>query len=85
MARTDGDRRRTWTISFAEAERRAIAEKAKIKATGHGFRSSFKDWAHHEGVGEILSEFALALRGYVGGLTDLVGRDNIVRRKESHS
>ena len=34
--------------------------KADINATGHGFRSSFKDWARHEGVDEILSEFALA-------------------------
>ena len=25
-----------------------------------GFRSSFKDWARHEGVDELLSEFALA-------------------------
>ena len=34
--------------------------KAQINGTGHGFRSSFKDWARHEGVDEILSEFALA-------------------------
>ena len=34
--------------------------RAEINATGHGFRSSFKDWARHEGVEEILSEFALA-------------------------
>ena len=34
--------------------------KAEINATGHGFRSSFKDWARHEGVDELLSEFALA-------------------------
>ena len=34
--------------------------KAEVNATGHGFRSSFKDWARHDGVGEILSEFALA-------------------------
>ena len=34
--------------------------KADINATGHGFRSSFKDWARHEGVDELLSEFALA-------------------------
>ena len=35
-------------------------KKADVKATGHGFRSSFKDWARHEGVDELLSEFALA-------------------------
>ena len=34
--------------------------KAEINATGYGFRSSFKDWARHEGVDELLSEFALA-------------------------
>ena len=33
---------------------------ADINATGHGFRSSFNDWARHEGVDELLSEFALA-------------------------
>ena len=41
--------------SAADALRRA-----QINGTGHGFRSSFKDWARHEGVDEILSEFALA-------------------------
>ena len=35
-------------------------KKADINATGHGFRSSFKDWARHQGVEELLSEFALA-------------------------
>ena len=34
--------------------------KAEINATAHGFRSSFMDWARHEGVDELLSEFALA-------------------------
>ena len=29
-------------------------------ASGHGFRSSFRDWARHHGVDETLSEFALA-------------------------
>ena len=33
---------------------------ADINASGHGFRSSFEDWARHEGVDELLSEFALA-------------------------
>ena len=32
----------------------------KASPTGNGFRSSFKDWARHEGVDELLSEFALA-------------------------
>ena len=33
---------------------------AGIGASGHGFRSSFKDWAREHGVDETLSEFALA-------------------------
>ena len=33
---------------------------SEIAASGRGFRSSFKDWAHHEGVDELPSEFALA-------------------------
>ena len=33
---------------------------AGIAASGHGFRSSFKDWAREHDVDEILSEFALA-------------------------
>ena len=31
-----------------------------IATSGHGFRSSFKDWARHHHVDELLSEFALA-------------------------
>ena len=31
-----------------------------VAASGHGFRSSFKDWARHHDVDEVLSEFALA-------------------------
>ena len=34
--------------------------QAGMAASGHGFRSRFKDWARHEGVDELLSEFALA-------------------------
>ena len=34
--------------------------RAGAGGTPHGFRSSFKDWARHEGVDELLSEFALA-------------------------
>ena len=33
---------------------------AGIAASGHGFRSSFKDWARLHDVDELLSEFALA-------------------------
>ena len=31
-----------------------------IAASGHGFRSSFKDWARDHDVDELLSEFVLA-------------------------
>ena len=34
--------------------------RAEVGATAHGFRSSFKDWARHDGVDELLSEFVLA-------------------------
>jgi len=34
--------------------------RAAVGATAHGFRSSFKDWARHGGVDELLSELALA-------------------------
>ena len=34
--------------------------QAGIPASGHGFRSSFKDWARQHDVDELLSEFALA-------------------------
>ena len=33
---------------------------AGIAASGHGFRSSFKDWAREHDVDELLTEFALA-------------------------
>ena len=33
---------------------------SEIVALGHGFRSSFKDWARQHDVDELLSEFALA-------------------------
>ena len=34
--------------------------QAGVAASGHGFRSSFKDWARQHDVDEVLSEFALA-------------------------
>ena len=34
--------------------------KARVAASGHGFRSTFKNWAREHGVDELLSEFALA-------------------------
>ena len=33
---------------------------SRVAALGHGFRSSFEDWARHHDVDELLSEFALA-------------------------
>ena len=53
--------------------------KAEIRATAHGFRSSFKDWARHEGVDELLSEFALA---HVEAKTVAAyGRDSLVEKR----
>ena len=34
--------------------------KARVAASGHGFRSTFKNWAREHGVDELLSEFSLA-------------------------
>ena len=34
--------------------------QAGTAASGHGFRSSLKDWARQHDVDELLSEFALA-------------------------
>ena len=36
-----------------------VLRTAGIAASGHGFRSSFKDWARQHDVDELLSEFAL--------------------------
>ena len=36
------------------------AKECRDRASGHGFRSSFKDWARQHDVDELLSEFALA-------------------------
>ena len=33
--------------------------RAQVGATAHGFRSTFKDWARHEGVDDLPSEFDL--------------------------
>ena len=32
---------------------------ARIVASGHGFRSSFRDWVRQHDMDELLSEFAL--------------------------
>ena len=43
------------TAAFSQALRRA-----KIDATPHGFRSSFKDWARNHGIEHQISELCLA-------------------------
>jgi len=49
---------------------------ARIGTSAHGFRSSFKDWARHQGVDELHSEFALA---HVEAKTVAAyGRDDLV-------
>ena len=63
-----GEKLGTTTVAYA-------LRAADIDATGHGFRSSFKDWALPRGVDELLSEFALA---HVEGSKTVraYGRDN---------
>ena len=66
-----------------QLSRTAVAgalRRAQVNATGHGFRSSFKDWARHEGVDEILSEFALA---HVEGSQTVAAyaRDDLLERR----
>ncbi len=53
---------------------------AGIAASGHGFRSSFKDWARQHEVDELLSEFALA---HVEGSATVAAyaRDDLLERR----
>ena len=55
---------------------------AGIAASGHGFRSSFKDWAREHDVEELLSEFALA---HVEGSATVVAyaRDDLLEKRRS--
>ena len=39
---------------------KVMTQALRSAASGHGFGSSFKDWAGQHGVDETLSEFALA-------------------------
>ncbi len=54
--------------------------QAGVAASGHGFRSSFKDWARQHGVEETLSEFALA---HVEGSATVAAyaRDDLLERR----
>ena len=53
---------------------------AGIAASGHGFRSSFKDWAREHDVDEVLLEFALA---HVEGSATVVAdaRDDLLEKR----
>lgn len=53
---------------------------AGISASGHGFRSSFKDWARQHDVDELLSEFAL---GHVEGSATVAAyaRDDLLEKR----
>ena len=67
----------------AETGKSTVAKalaRADVGATAHGFRSSFKDWARHEGVDELLSEFALA---HVEGSRTVAAyaRDDLLERR----
>ena len=54
--------------------------QAGVAASGHGFRSSFKDWARQHDVDEVLSEFALA---HVEGSATVAAyaRDDLLERR----
>ncbi len=54
--------------------------QAGIAASGHGFQSSFKDWARQNDVDELLSEFALA---HVEGWTTVAvyARDDLLEKR----
>ena len=55
---------------------------AGIAASGHGFRSSFKDWAREHDVDELLSEFALA---HVEGSATVAtyARDDLLEKRRA--
>ena len=55
--------------------------QARIAASGHGFRSSFKDWARQHDVDELLSEFALA---HVEGSATVAAyaRDDLLEKRQ---
>ncbi len=55
---------------------------AGIAASGHGFRSSFKDWAREHDVEELLSEFALA---HVEGSATVAAyaRDDLLEKRRA--
>ena len=54
--------------------------QAGTAASGHGFRSSFNDWARQHDVDELLSEFALA---HVEGSATVTAyaRDDLVEKR----
>ena len=53
---------------------------ARVKSSGHGFRSSFKDWAREHDVPELLSEFSLA---HVEGSSTVAAyaRDDLLEKR----
>ena len=57
----------------------AVASADVKRVLRHGFRSSFKDWARHQGVDELLSEFALAQ--VEAKTVAAYGRDSLVEKR----
>ena len=47
-----------------------VLRNASIAASGHGSRSSFKDWARQHDVEEVLSELAARLNRYRSHMTE---------------
>ena len=58
---------------------RRVLDASKVKATVHGFRSSFRDWAAETGVDRQLAESALG--HVVGGVEGAYLRSALVERR----
>ena len=80
---------RVWEICFPGTHPGAMTRNAAmthalrmagVAASGHGFRSSFKDSARQYDVDELLSEFTLA---YVEGTATVAAyaRDNLLEKR----
>ena len=57
-----------------------VLRNAGIGASGHGFRSSFKDWAPQHDVDELLSGFALA-RARGSATVAAYARDDLLEKR----
>ena len=54
-----------------------------VAASGHGFRSSFKDWARQHEVDELVSEFALTREERSAAVAACARDDRLERRRRA--